>query len=111
MKRALIILYMVVVVVMAATTIVEKYQGTVFVSEHVYGAWWFSLLWAVLAAVAVAWFLRRKVRRLSTVVLHLSFIIILAGALITHLTGRQGIVHLRTGHRKQHHCTVQEAGC
>ena len=97
MKRALIILYMVVVVVMAATTIVEKYQGTAFVSEHVYGAWWFSLLWAVLAAVAVAWFLRRKVRRLSTVVLHLSFIIILAGALITHLTGRQGIVHLRTG--------------
>ena len=41
-KNLLIVLYIVVVAVMAAATIVEKYQGTEFVSAHVYGAW----LWA-----------------------------------------------------------------
>lgn len=97
MKKTLIVLYVVVVAVMAAATIVEKYQGTSFVSANVYGAWWFSLLWAMLAAVAIAYFLKRRVRRLSVVVLHLSFVVILLGALITHLTGRQGVVHLRKG--------------
>jgi len=96
-KNLLIVLYIVVVAVMAAATIVEKYQGTEFVSAHVYGAWWFSLLWAVLTAVAIVYFLKRKVRRLSAVVLHLSFGVILLGALITHLTARQGMLHLRTG--------------
>ena len=97
MKKILMVIYIVVVAVMAAATIVEKYQGSEFVSAHVYGAWWFSLLWAVLTAVAIAYFVSRKVRRLSAVVLHLSFVVILLGALITHLTARRGMVHLRTG--------------
>ena len=98
MKRIVIVLYVVVVAVMATATIVEKYQGTSFVSEHIYGAWWFSALWALLSAVAVFYFLKRRVRRLSVVVLHVSFLVILAGALLTHLTARQGVVHLRQGH-------------
>jgi len=97
MKKTVIALYIVVVAVLAAATIVEKYQGTTFVSEHIYGAWWFSALWALLTAVAVFYFVRRRVRRPSVVVLHLSFVVILAGALLTHLTSRQGIVHLRKG--------------
>jgi len=38
MKQTLIALYVVVVAVMAAATIVEKYQGTGYVSEHIYRA-------------------------------------------------------------------------
>ena len=45
MKRIFISLYIVVVVVMATATIVENYQGTEFVAQHIYGAWWFSALW------------------------------------------------------------------
>ncbi len=97
MKKLLILLYVMVIIAMAVATIVEKYHGTAFVAEHYYGAWWFTALWALLAAVAVAWFLHRRVRRLSAVVLHLSFVIILAGALLTHLTSRQGVIHLRLG--------------
>ncbi|MCR4582267.1 MAG: cytochrome c biogenesis protein CcsA, partial [Prevotella sp.] len=94
-KKTVIALYFVVVVVMAAATIVEKYQGTTYVADHIYGSWWFSALWALLTALAVFHFVRRRVRRPSAVALHLSFVVILAGALLTHLTSRKGIVHLR----------------
>ena len=105
LKKTVIALYMIVVVVMAAATIVEKYQGTSYVSEYIYGAWWFSSLWALLTAVAVFYFIRRRVRRPSVVALHLSFVVILAGALLTHLTARQGAVHLRTGETTNHYQT------
>lgn len=97
MKKAIIVLYIVVVVVMAAATVIEKYQGTDYVADNIYGAWWFSALWALLTAVAVFYFVRRKIRRPSVVVLHLSFVVILAGALLTHLTAERGIVLLRKG--------------
>ena len=41
MKRIVIVFYIVVVAVLAAATIVEKYLGTEYVSEHIFGAWWF----------------------------------------------------------------------
>ncbi len=105
LKKSVIALYFVVVVVMAAATIIEKYQGTPFVSEHIYGAWWFSALWALLTALAVFYFIRRRVRRASTVALHLSFVVILAGALLTHLTSRKGIIHLRQGQTVNYYLT------
>ena len=92
LKKSIIFLYIVVVAVMAAATFVEKSSGFRF-----YGEWWFTVLWALLAAVSIAWFLRRRVRRLSVVVLHLSFGVILLGALLTHLFSAQGAVHLREG--------------
>ena len=82
---------------MAAATFVEKNRGAGFVAEHIYGAWWFSLLWAVLCAVGIVYFLRKKVKRWSVVALHLSFVIILAGALLTHVSAHSGMIHLRTG--------------
>ena len=92
-----LLLYIVVVAVMAAATIVEKYQGTQYVSDNIYGAWWFSLLWGLLAAVGIWWFVKRRVRRFYVVILHLSFLVILLGALLTHLTARRGAIHLREG--------------
>ena len=97
MKRIVIVFYIVVVAVLAAATIVEKYLGTEYVSEHIFGAWWFSALWAMLTAVATFYFIKRKVRRAAVVVLHLSFVVILAGALLTHLTAVRGVVPLRKG--------------
>ena len=97
MKRIVIVFYVVVVAVLATATIVEKYQGTDYVGEHVFGAWWFSALWAVLTAVAAFYFVKRKVRRASVILLHLSFVVILAGALLTHLTAIRGVVPLYQG--------------
>ena len=97
LKPVLIFLYVTVIVVMAAATIVERHKGTAHVGEYWYGSWWFSVLWALLAAAAIAWFVKRRVRKVFAVVLHLSFIVILAGALLTHLTARRGMIHLRKG--------------
>lgn len=105
MKKTLAILYLVVTAVMAVATFVEKYQGTDYVAESIYGAWWFTALWGILTAVAIAWFLQRRVKRLSTVLLHFSFVVILLGALVTHLTSRQGIIHLRQGEHTDSYVT------
>lgn len=98
-KRIIYILYLLVLLSMGAATIVEKNHGTDYAHSHIYGAWWFSLLWAVLAAVAIFYFVRRKVRTASTVVLHLSFVVILLGALLTHITAKRGMIHLRLGEK------------
>ncbi len=90
-------LYILLIVCMGVFTIIEKYRGTSFASENLYGSWWFSALWALLTAFAIAYFLRRRVRRLFIVLLHLSFVIILLGALLTHLTATKGVVQLRQG--------------
>ncbi len=89
--------YVLIIICMGAATFVEKAHGTHFTAENIYGAWWFTSLWALLTAFAAVHFVRRKVRRASTVLLHLSFVIILAGALLTHLTATRGMVHLRQG--------------
>ncbi len=96
-KKTLFALYVLTVICMGAATIIEKYKGTDYTSAHIYGAWWFTLLWALLAATATVYFIRRRVRKPSAVALHLSFAVILAGALATHLFSRQGMIHLRMG--------------
>ena len=97
LKKITILLYIVIIVVLGATTIIEHLQGSDYALSHLYGAWWFSLLWALLTAFGVAYIVRRRMRRWPLILLHASFVIILAGALLTHLTSRQGVVHLRLG--------------
>ena len=96
-KKIIFILYILVLVCMAAATIVEKSQGTDYAHAHYYGAWWFILIWAVLAALGAFYIIKRKVKCASTLALHLSFIIILAGALLTHVSAKRGMIHLRIG--------------
>ena len=79
-----------------AATLVEKLRGTVYAAEAVYGAPWFVALWAAVAVASAAYVWRRRLyRRVPTFLLHASFLLILAGALVTHLFGQQGGVHLR----------------
>lgn len=96
-KKIIFILYILVLVCMAAATIVEKSQGTDYAHAHYYGAWWFILIWAVLAALGAFCIIKRKVKCASTLALHLSFIIILLGALLTHVSAKRGMIHLRIG--------------
>lgn len=51
----------------------------------------------VLAALGAFYIIKRKVKCASTLALHLSFIIILAGALLTHISAKRGMIHLRIG--------------
>ena len=107
-KKIIFILYILVLVCMAAATIVEKSQGTDYAHAHYYGAWWFILIWAVLAALGAFYIIKRKVKCASTLALHLSFIIILAGALLTHISAKRGMIHLRIGQPTNTYMTQEE---
>lgn len=96
-KKALLSLYVLLISVMAAATVVEHCTSTPFVNEHIYGAWWFTLLWALLAAGGITYIVKRHVRKWNIVLLHLSLLIILLGALLTHITSFSGTIHLRQG--------------
>lgn len=97
LKKILFALYILAMLTMGGATIIEKYRGSGYVSAHVYGSWWFSLLWAMLTATAVFYFIKTRVRRCSIVALHLSFVVILAGAFATHVSSKSGRIHLRKG--------------
>lgn len=97
MKKALFIIYVLILLVLGAATIIEKYHGTTFVSSHIYGSWWMCVLWGLLAGFGIFYILKMRVKRISLLTLHTSFVIILLGALLTHLTSSSGIIHLRNG--------------
>ena len=97
-KKLVFTLYILIVVCIGCATVIEKYRGTPFVGEHIYGAWWFSALWAVLTMAALAYIMEQRLyKRVAVFMLHMSFVVILAGALVTHLFARRGTVCLRTG--------------
>ena len=89
-----------VVIVMAIATIVEKIHGTTFVNTKIYSTWWFSAIWAVLAIASIARIITSGMQKTLTVLtLHISFVVILAGALTTHITSKKGYLHLRCGEK------------
>jgi len=98
LKRLIITLYILIIVCIGFATVVEKYRGTAFVGEHIYGAWWFSALWAVLTVASLAYIMKLHLyKRMAVMLLHLSFVVILVGALVTHLTAQRDTIHLRVG--------------
>jgi len=87
-----------VILMMAAATIIERLHGTDRALSIVYHNPVFIVLWAV-TAISGVWLLiqRGTIRKPATFFLHISFVLILAGALITMLTGKSGIMELRRG--------------
>ena len=93
LSKTVTTLYAIVIVVMAMATFFPQERA----DSRFYGTWWFTALWALLTALAIAHMVRRRMRRASLVMLHGAFAVILCGALITRLTGEQSSVHLREG--------------
>ncbi len=84
-----------VIMVMVTATFVEKTTGS---AAGIYGSWWFVALWAVLVVFSLIYIFRRKMqRRPVLLLLHLSFVVILVGALVTHIWGEQEVIRLRLG--------------
>ncbi len=54
-KRSIITLYVTIIIVMAGATFIEYSKGTEFSSTHIYGSWWFCLLWTTLAIATIAY--------------------------------------------------------
>lgn len=102
-RHILSTLMIILIVVMAAGTVVEKFHGSDYALYHVYSAWWFIALWALLAIGMVTMLVQRKSwKRPVTCLLHLSILLILLGALLTMLTGQHGEMTLQPGVPNSH---------
>nr|WP_294590729.1 cytochrome c biogenesis protein CcsA [uncultured Phocaeicola sp.] len=86
------------VLAMMTATVLEKTCGTGFAVSQVYGSPFFVAGWGIMAGCSLVYLLRRRLfRQPFSFLMHLAFLIILAGALTTHLWSRQGNLHLRAG--------------
>lgn len=100
LKRLLIAVYICLVCLLAIATFLEQACGTDFVEKYIYHTFWFCCLWGILAALAVMAFIRRQLwKHFPTLLLHGSFLMILAGAMLTFVGSRKGYVHLTVGNK------------
>jgi ABC-type transport system involved in cytochrome c biogenesis permease subunit len=97
-KRISFLLLGAILLTLVLATVLEKICGTDFVSEYIYGTVPFVALWIVFAVFAAIYLWMRKVwRHVAAMMLHFSFLLILAGAFITWMYGEQGLLHVRKG--------------
>lgn len=88
----------VILLVLVAATIVEQNYGTEVAVNYFYTSPATLLLWAATVCCAVVYMFQCHLQKhLVTLLLHLSFVVILTGALTTHLFGQHGTLHLRFG--------------
>ena len=86
------------VFMMMTATVIEKMQGTDTAWSVIYGSPFFTALWGVMTVCAFVYLMSRKLQRdFFTFLLHIAFLIILTGAFVTRLYGKQGNIHLRMG--------------
>ncbi len=96
--RLAFLLFALMALCLGAATFVERARGSDFVAQHIYHSWWFAALWGAMFCSAMAVIIGRSLHRQRPLfLLHASFGVILAGALLTFLTAGKGIVHLRQG--------------
>ena len=110
LRHIVSVLVIILIAVLAAGTIAEKLHGSDFARIHVYGAWWFVGLWALMAALLVFMMVKGRMwKRWAVCGLHLSILFILLGALLTMLTGQHGRMKLEPN-RPNSHFFIQEKG-
>jgi ABC-type transport system involved in cytochrome c biogenesis permease subunit len=110
LKKLVIISYICVILAMMIISLSEKFVGTPYASAHLYGSWWFCSLWIVLTVTGFIYILRNKIASKNILLLHLSFVIILIGALLTHLYSFRGVVHLRVGETSNEYLEEKDGG-
>ena len=88
----------VLIIMMMAATIIEKNSGTQEAFRLIYHNPVFIILWTLTAIFGMIYLLSNGVpKKIFTFTLHISLVVILAGALVTFLSGQSGSIHLREG--------------
>jgi cytochrome c-type biogenesis protein CcsB len=98
----MIVLFAVYAVALAGATFIEKAHSTLLAKTLIYYSPVFFLLQLLLAVNFILIFIRYRFYRSGKwglTVLHFSFIIILLGAFVSHITGKEGTLHLREGEK------------
>ena len=99
-KNVTLSLFFFLLALMAAATLLESKWGSEWVSDTIYHTPWFCALWGLLVLLMLGGMVKYQLwHRFSVMMLHLSFIVILIGALTTYLTSHKGIIHLQQGQK------------
>lgn len=86
--------------VLGVATFIENDFGTNASKALVYNAWWFELVFVVLAINMLGNLIKFKsfsLKKLPGLVFHLAFLLIIVGAAITRYAGYEGMMHIREG--------------
>ncbi len=101
----MLLLIIVYCIALGAATFIEKQHGVIASRGYIYHALWFIALQVLMVLNALAIMKSRglfSTKSFGSLLLHLSFGVILIGALTTHLFGREGYMHLREGASSAH---------
>ncbi|MCF8226361.1 MAG: cytochrome c biogenesis protein CcsA [Bacteroidales bacterium] len=94
------ILLLIMIISMALATFIESGQGTNSAWAVVYDTWWFEALFVLVMINLTGNIFRLKLYRrskLTVLVFHVAFILIIVGAGITRYIGLEGMMHIREG--------------
>ncbi len=83
---------------MAVATFVESSQGTPAARAMIYNAHWFEFLWGLFALNLINNIIKYKlfsIKKFSIGLYHISFLLMMTGALFTRYAGFEGIMHIR----------------
>ncbi|WP_430817119.1 cytochrome c biogenesis protein CcsA [Carboxylicivirga sp. RSCT41] len=86
--------------VLGVATFIENDFGTNASKALVYNAWWFELVFVLLAINMTGNLIKFNsfnIKKLPGLVFHLAFLIIIVGAAITRYVGYEGMMHIREG--------------
>lgn len=98
LKRLTFGILILMILLLVVATICEKTYGSEFATKYFYTSPISISLWALLSITGLVYILKQGMwKRLVTLLLHVSLIVILSGAFISHIMGIQGSVHLREG--------------
>ncbi len=85
-----------VILMMMAATVIEKTRGSEVSSKWFYHNPLFIAFWAAAAVSGLVYIFSRRMQKSPfTLLMHLSFVLILAGALTTHIFGKTETIRLR----------------
>ena len=86
------------IISLVAGTFVEKIFGSDFAMNNIYHSVWFMALWAVLAISSLILLIQRKLYiRWQTFLIHISFLFIISGMIVTTFTAESGKMVLSKG--------------
>lgn len=94
------VLFIIFVVAMAVATFIENDYGAASAQQIIYNSHWFELIFLLMVVNMIGQVINFKLYRkekLSVLLFHLAFILMIVGAGITRYFGYEGVVHIREG--------------
>ncbi len=105
------VLFIVLAFAMGVATFIENDYGSTAAKAIIYNSWWFEALFLLLAVNMIfrlsqpGYWKRDKI---SVILFHFTFLIIVLGAAITRYVGEEGVMHIREGESSNHFLSADD---